>query len=558
MNPEDGPLGHMITYLTASEVLRIEPNEAELQDEVSGLPLEGLIRACSFLLHVLHEGHRFGIDPQLHAIDAFVPAPLQRDIREWYAKGYVLIYPDQLLGLMRLGILHCRSEEQTPLTLEQQRAFFRALLRYGDHHTADFVSAGDDLGNAAANALRGLALPHNTQANVISRAYAIWVQYLADPEIEKSPYWMDLRTEFQHVTGGHDPFTHIVAGFSVWGHGDLHPIGDPAALQEWEFDPKAWLRTVRNKPEMLRALDAFAGTRDDLAAAFRAMPTPPRYHLLAMRPFRRFPVYRRRDGLLVMISHEFLLNALNDGIYWVLHDHIRDVHGEAQRSRFTQFYAWLFEKFVLDFTRSAMTGDAHRVYGEADATPSTAAADVAVWRGTAWGLIEVTKSAIRYDETLLTGDLKAIRSDIARFATKARQGRDAADRLRDGAVRYEGHDSPEDRALPIRRVVVLADGLPRFPLLNEITREELAKAGVEPEAVIISVDELMQASGRDDPERLWTLIDAWRADPRYAETSLNNFLIFENHEIPGAERAALIEELFAALKRETSARLFDS
>jgi hypothetical protein len=69
IRPEQGPIGHVVPYMTASEVLLIKPNAQELQDEVASLPPEGLIRMCSYLLHVLHEGPRRGIDPQALAID---------------------------------------------------------------------------------------------------------------------------------------------------------------------------------------------------------------------------------------------------------------------------------------------------------------------------------------------------------------------------------------------------------------------------------------------------------------------------------------------------------
>jgi hypothetical protein len=104
--------------------------------------------------------------------------------------------------------------------------------------------------------------------------------------------------------------------------------------------------------------------------------------------------------------------------------------------------------------------------------------------------------------------------------------------------------------------VVLADSVPRFPVLNDMTRAALVAAGVEPDAVLMSIDEFMAGIGTD-PERLWNLITTWRADTRYAETSFSNFLIFEKHELPRELRPPLAQALLEGLRRDSQVQLFN-
>jgi hypothetical protein len=542
-------IGQIIAYMSGEEVLGLRPDPAALRGEVEQLPMETLIRVCSLLLYVLNEGERFAVDPQRFAIETFVPAPLRADILAQYIdRGLLFIYEDQLLGLMRLAIIHGGQADQGGITVEQSRAFFRALMRYGDLHSAEFISNGTPEENAAANALRGLATSHGGPPGpVLARAYALWLALPAD--LAGSPHFLDLNAEMQHATDGCELAAYLATEMALRASTDQYAIGDPQKIQAWEFDPAAWLRRSADPGRFVMCVNCLAATRDELRVDLQAMPTPPSYHGLAMRPFRTHPVFRRQDGRVVVLSSRFLLEGATTAIYWRLHDHIRDVHGDAQRQKFTQFYAAIFERYIVELLRSVCDDGGKRVFAEAEAQPPQGAADAVVFFTDRVLFVEATKTYLRYDQTLLAGDLVAYRQDIARTANKARQVRDAAMAFQAGIVRYPGHDTAADRALPIEHLVILPEPIPRFPFLNDLTREALSNAGVEEDAWIISVGEVEEAVDRNDPDRLSSLLRQWAAHPELAETSFHNFLYFTDNATPTAERSSYIEENNEALRQ---------
>jgi hypothetical protein len=548
-------VGQILVYMSAEELLRLRPDADALRREVAQLPMENLIRVCSFLLYVLSEGERFGIDPQRFAIETFVPEPLQRDLLAQYERrGDLFIFQDQLLGLIRLSILHAEQVEAAGIDIEQYRAFFRALMRYGDLHTAEFITHGSEEENAAANVMRGLAVSSGSPpGNILARGYAHWLALPA--ELAGSPFYMDLDAEFRHATGGCDLAAYLATEMTLRAHAEEFPFGDPRKFANWEFDAGSWLRSTSDPERFIRCVECLAGTREQLAADLRAMKTPPVYHGLAMRPFRSRPVFRRGDGRIVLMSTRFLLEGTTSAIYWRLHDHLRDAHGDALRQKFTQFYGAIFERYVLELLRSVFDKGEKRVFAEAEAQPPVGAADAAIFLPDRVLLVDATKTYLRYDQTLLAGDLIAYKADIARTADKARQVRNAADAFRAGAVRYAGHDTDADRALPVDRLVILPEPIPRYPFLNGITRDALVAAGVEPEAWIISIGEVEEAVDRSDPDRLLRLLREWSAHPDLAETSFHNFLYFTGTATPAAERTDYIRANIEALRRRILAEL---
>ncbi len=145
---------------------------------------------------------------------------------------------------------------------------------------------------------------------------------------------------------------------------------------------------------------------------------------------------------------------------------------------------------------------------------------------------------MRYFQTLLAGDLGEFAKDLARTADKAKQVAAAADRVHAGTVTYAGHANTA--TLPIERVVVVPEPLPRFPFVTQHLHAALEKAGADPTATIISVSELEDALRAGDLGYFSTLIADWKADPQFFDVSLHDFIRRRGRFIPLEQRAPFI------------------
>ena len=83
------------------------------------------------------------------------------------------------------------------------------------------------------------------------------------------------------------------------------------------------MRSASDPDRFVRCINRMAADRAGFVAEFGRVLTPPVCHGLAMRPLRTCPVYRRRDGRLVLVSGKSLLEMVTSGMYWLLHDHLR-------------------------------------------------------------------------------------------------------------------------------------------------------------------------------------------------------------------------------------------
>src|SRR5205807_567226 len=111
-------------------------------------------------------------------------------IAHYKQTGDRFLFEEQLLGLIRFAVLKGQNEAPPVLTPEQQRAFFWALMAYGDLHS-DEIGELEEADHAARMELRGLAFSASeVPGNVMARAYAVWLDIAARPELAGSPYFI--------------------------------------------------------------------------------------------------------------------------------------------------------------------------------------------------------------------------------------------------------------------------------------------------------------------------------------------------------------------------------
>src|SRR5207249_9207323 len=103
-------------------------------------------------------------------------------------------------------------------------------------------------------------------------------------------------------------------------------------------------------------------------------------------------------------------------------------------------------------------------------------------------------------------------------------------------VTYAGHANTT--TVPIERVVVVPEPLPRFPFVTQHLHAALQKAGADPTATIMSVSELEDALRAGDLAYFSTLIADWKADHEFFDVSLHDFIRRRDRFIPFEQRAA--------------------
>lgn len=550
--PEPGFMVLWRSAISCEELFKFTPTAERFVSETQKLPTDWAVRLCGFLEYVRDQAAPLVPDLQRHALEAFAPAPLRKDLLRHYDEtGRFFLFEEQLLGVTKFAVLHGEDIVPDILTTEQQRAFFWALMMYGDLHSAEneIASAGD----AARFEVRNLAFAaQEVPGNVMARAYALWVDLPGRGDATESKYVVNMPKEFTHATGGHPVTDYIAVVSAVLAHGrEAVRDGIFESLNRWGFVPAPRFAGSTRANELTATLRSISANRAELKALFAEMPEEPRFLGVAMLPFAHRPVYVNADGTFLIISMRLLLDGLYSAAYWRVWEHLKKDHGsdgDALASRFSQFYGERLERYVLELVRSVYDAGEKRVFAEAEAAPPKGAADVAVILDDRMILFEVTRTELRYFQTLLEGDLNNVDADLARTAEKAKQVMDAEQRIRDGAVVYPGHENAAN--LPIERIVIVPEALPRFPFINERLRAALAAKGVDPDATIISVSELEEALRAGDIQHLSALVSEWKADPDYSEVSLHNFIQLRGKVVPMKERAPYIVRSAEAFRQK--------
>lgn len=535
-------IDQIVESFSASECFNVRPSAALLEEHISRLPADTVVWSCSVLGHLAANEVPGQLDVQDFGITTFVPSELQSDVRSMIKRGRRFIYEEQLLGLARLAIEHGLPPQSEILSLEQQNSFFWALALYGDLHGAEFKNTGNDYDDMAANLMRALAFAHNDiWGNVLARAQVLWNELAPAKEFTDLGCSVNVMAEFEHATGV-ALVSYLAAVMGLLSHSRSLGPGAQSVPANWAFEPASWFRTSANPERPIAATAWLTADRPAFQARFASMPAEPRFLGLAMLPFRTKPLYRMDDGRVCVVSERFLVEGVVDLVYWTVWQHLKDAHADKHKD-FEQFFGALFERYVVDLVASATGSDkTKRVFAEREANPPQGAPDAILFLSSRTVCLEVTKQKLRYVPTLLAADLQNLDEDLDRTAEKAAQLRDAANRVTKGEVRFAANDSPERRALPIDRVVVLLAPIPRWPKLNERLYAALKAHGVEEDAWIIAVNELEEAMDDVHPERLVAALHAWRADPEWWELGFHDFLARKKLLVRGDDRAPLITQ----------------
>ena len=140
-------------------------------------------------------------------------------------------------------------------------------------------------------------------------------------------------------------------------------------------------------------------------------------------PVLHYPGADGSPGGLAVIDIAFLLEKITLGLYWLVHDHLRETEGDQARQAWTQAWGSMVEAMVEDDLLAlapVVLGTESAYYTEEDlrfAYPGHKTSDVVIDSGDVLVAVEIGSGRPSV-ETVRAGDPAALRRDLERLAYK--------------------------------------------------------------------------------------------------------------------------------------------
>jgi hypothetical protein len=283
-------------------------------------------------------------------------------------------------------------------------------------------------------------------------------------------------------------------------------------------------------------LQYIARTPYEMTNRLRSDPPRSGWDLMAFveSPVLHYPGIDGSSGGLVVIDVELLIEKITMGLYWIVHDHLRDTEGDGSRRLWTQAWGDMVEAMIEDNLRAhapQILGGQSAYFTEEDlrsAYPGHKTSDVVIDAGDVLLAVEIGSGRPSV-ETVRAGDPSALRKDLERLAfKKIRQLDDTATCLIDSPVPLLGAEAPKR---PVQPVVVAAGGFFMSPVTANAIAEYCTDNGFLSHALVrtpcvITVDEVEMLEGLVENRHiaLGIILKEWKAS-ELAAVSLRNYLL---------------------------------
>jgi hypothetical protein len=237
------------------------------------------------------------------------------------------------------------------------------------------------------------------------------------------------------------------------------------------------LRVELPKDKIDAFLDLVAVTPIEVGSALA--DTNPRFGFV---PIEQHPVLITDRGLL-LVDERALWARVTTGLYWVVHDYLRDAEGDRSRELWNQAHSEMVELLVEDALRAMAPPVFGHVganfYTEEDfgrAYPGRKRADVAVDFGRGMVMTEVVAGNLTIGSRV-EGDVGQFRRDVEKLVIKKyRQLNECSLAVLEDPSRLTGYSPPEPyRIVP---VVVIGGQFPVNPMTVRYVHETLAEEGL--------------------------------------------------------------------------------
>lgn len=245
----------------------------------------------------------------------------------------------------------------------------------------------------------------------------------------------------------------LAMAFAVWAYRNAWTLGDPIIMNN-EIYPGLDAESLR------RFLSFVAAREEDMSRAVEHSRGQWDY-----LPFQIHPILQLSTGLLLM-DEVFLLERVTSGLYWVVHDHLRD-ESDQQRHAWTQAWGQMVEELCEDQLRHLappILGAGSTYFTEDDlgrAFPGSKRSDAVIDFGEGFIAFEIVSKQLT-TKTRIDGDPTAFKADLeAALFKKIRQLDETCTNLISEPERLTGVSAQIGFIQP---VVVTAGGLPVNPV----------------------------------------------------------------------------------------------
>lgn len=349
----------------------------------------------------------------------------------------------------------------------------------------------------------------------------------------------ELVRQFTHL----EPRDLLAFGFAVGVNAINYEPGQGLVVQES-------LPGVRRSNQDIQAfLGAVAATPDELHRRYIATSDGPWNFL----PFQSRPVVRLSGGRLVVLDMKMLLDRVTDGLYWDVHDGLRDTEGSEARKAWTRAYGDMVEAFVAArFASLAPPGfDSPSYYSESElkqAYPRSKVSDGLIDVGGTFIPIEVVSGRLSV-RSRVHGVIAAFRNDTEMLVMKKVRQLDGISKelLRDEKP-LTGRTSVVGRR--VQPLLVAGGDYPVEPFSSGYIQEEVARERLFADSRILSVgvvslEELSMLVGLRENLGVMPhdVLGAWQGSG-ISNLALRNFLLQTYGNDAGSFRPAYVSQFW--------------
>jgi hypothetical protein len=381
--------------------------------------------------------------------------------------------------------------------------------------------------------------------------------------------WRDYGSVGAPKLGGRQPaeLLESITGLEIE---DFLALGFTLYLQRLQWTPGApWRLADTFGSDMDEAKKAaflafVARTPEQMTDRLRRSPPRSDWDFMAHieSPVLHYPGTNEPGGL-VVIDLAFLLQKITFGLYWLVHDHLRDHEGDLARQRWTQAWGDMVEAMIEDSLRPhapPVLGAQSTFYTEDDLKavyPGHKTSDVVIDAGDTIMAIEIG-SGRPSAETTRGGSPDALRKDLERLAfKKIRQLDDTSRCLIRAPQDLLGYEGP---ARPLQPVVVAAGGFVMSPVTANAVKEyceshDLLTFTRTPAMITVDEVEMLEGLAESRGISMARVLEDWKASS-LRDMTLRNYLLdrFGRDDIL-AYRPTRMRPRFDALAEDIISRL---
>jgi hypothetical protein len=363
--------------------------------------------------------------------------------------------------------------------------------------------------------------------NLVARTWLLWHEYNPD-RVKPTPRLPP--AEILKEAVGIELDDVLALGFAYYAYAITRQFDTPIHANPF-VDHRIDRETVD------RFLSRFALTLDGLSDELKACP-----RRWQMMPIQDRPLLRIDDTIVVLDEWD-LIHRVTRGLYWLVHDHERDVHGDEARHTWTQTYANMIELRVEDqLQRLAprLLGGGSTYFTEEDlqaAFPKRKEASKAVDAGIDFGDATLLAEVVSAQVTVATREevnVDAFKKDVERMVLKKARQLDATAKnlVRDQQPERSPLSVPAKKIYP---VVVRGGAFPVNPATRRYIDDCLAQetllapadARIQPLA-LVDLEELERCEALSSARgiSLPAILAGWQSSP-YRAMSLHSYLVQE-------------------------------